>query len=99
MTGFDAGRKVKGRQRHLVVDTLGLLLALRVTSASVQNRVAAAPVVAQAMAKAPGLRKLCTDGADGGQCARAIETAHPTLAVEVVRHPGNRRTGTWQDAR
>jgi len=78
---------------------LGLLLALRVTSASVQNRVAAAPVVAQAMAKAPGLRKLCTDGADGGQCARAIETAHPTRAVEVVRHPGNRRTGTWQDAR
>lgn len=98
MTGFDAGKKVKGRKRHLVVDTLGLLLALSVTSASVQDRDAAAPVVAQAMAKVPGLRKLYTDGAYGGQCARAIETAHPSLAVEVVRHPGNRRTGTWQDA-
>lgn len=35
-TGFDAGKKVKGRKRHLVVDTLGLLLALTITAASVQ---------------------------------------------------------------
>jgi transposase len=97
MSGFDAGKKVKGRKRHLVVDTLGLLLALTVTAASVQDRDAAAPVVAQAMAKAPGLRKLYTDAAYGGQCAQAIEKAHPALSVEVVRHPGNRSTGTWQD--
>ena len=32
MTGFDAGKKVKGRKRNLVVDTLGLLLAVTVTS-------------------------------------------------------------------
>jgi len=54
MTGFDAGKKVKGRKRHLVVDTLGLLLAVTVTSASVQDRDAAAPVVAQAMANSQG---------------------------------------------
>ncbi|EXI71574.1 MAG: Transposase [Candidatus Accumulibacter sp. SK-11] len=47
-SGFDAGKKVKGRKRHLVVDTLGLLLAVTVTSASVQDRDAAAPVVEQA---------------------------------------------------
>jgi transposase len=97
MSGFDAGKKVKGRKRHLVVDTLGLLLALTVTSAAVQDRDAAVPVVAQAMAKVPGLRKLYTDAAYGGQCAQAIEKAHPALSVEVVRHPGNRSTGTWQD--
>jgi putative transposase len=45
-----------------VVDTLGLLLALTVTAASVQDRDAAAPVVAQACAYA-------------GQCAVAIEKA------------------------
>ena len=45
--GFDAGKKVKGRKRHLVVDTLGLLLAVTVTAASVQDRDAAAPVVAR----------------------------------------------------
>lgn len=88
MSGFDAGKKVKGRKRHLVVDTLGLLLAVTVTSAAVQDRDAAALVVAhQAMAKVPGLRKLCTDAAYGGQCAQAIEKAYPALNVEVVRHP------------
>lgn len=96
-TGFDAGKKVKGRKRHLVVDTLGLLLAITVTAASVQDRDAAAEVVAQACGKAPGLQKLYADGAYGGKCAQAIEQAHG-IRVEVVRHPGNRSTGTWQDA-
>ena len=96
-TGFDAGKKVKGRKRHLVVDTLGLLLAVTVTAASVQDRDAAAEVVAQACAKVPGLKKLYTDGAYGGKCAHAIEQTHG-ISVEVVRHPGNRSTGTWQDA-
>ena len=63
LTGFDAGKKVKGRKRHLVVDTLGLLLAVTVTAASVQDRDAAADVVALACAKVPGLKKLYTDAA------------------------------------
>jgi hypothetical protein len=60
-SGFDAGKKVKGRKRNLVVNTMGLLIALTVTAASVQGRDAAA-VVAHACAKAPGLEKLYTDG-------------------------------------
>ena len=96
-TGFDAGKKVKGRKRHLVVDTLGLLLAVTVTAASVQDRDAATQVVAQACAKVPGLQKLYADGAYGGKCKVAIEEAHD-ISVEIVRHPGNRSTGTWQDA-
>ena len=96
-TGFDAGKKVKGRKRNLVVDTLGLILAVTVTAASVQDRDTAAEVVAMAYAKAPGLKKLYADAAYGGQCAAAIEKTHP-IAVEVVRRPGNRSTGTWQDA-
>ena len=96
-TGFDAGTKVKGRKRNLVVDTLGLLLAVTITSASVQDRDTAADVVAKAYAKVPELKKLYTDGAYGGQSALAIEKTHG-ISVEVVRHPGNRSTGTWQDA-
>ena len=96
-TGFDAGKKVKGRKRHLVVDTLGLLLAVTVTAASVQDRDAAAPVVAQACAKVPTLQKLYADAAYGGQCATTIEAAHG-ISVEIVRHPGNRSNGIWQDA-
>jgi transposase len=96
-TGFDAGKKVKGRKRHLVVDTLGLLVAVTITAASVQDRDAAAEVVAQACTKVPGLKKLYTDAAYGGKCAQALEQTHG-ISVEVVRHPGNRSTGTWQDA-
>ena len=96
-TAFDAVKKVKGRKRHLVVDTLGLLLAVTVTAASVQDRDAAAEVVARAFTKVPALKKVYADGAYGGKCAVAIEQAHG-IVVEIVRHPGNRSTGTWQDA-
>ncbi|QLP99029.1 MAG: IS5 family transposase [Burkholderiaceae bacterium] len=96
-SGFDAGKKVKGRKRHLVVDTLGLLLAVSVTAASVQDRDAAAAVVAAASAKAPTLQTLYADAAYGGRSAQAIELTHG-IAVHIVRHPGNRSTGTWQTA-
>ncbi|WP_428829921.1 transposase [Saccharothrix syringae] len=39
--GWDGGKKVAGRKRHIVVDTLGLLVAVLVTPASTQDRVAA----------------------------------------------------------
>jgi transposase len=95
-SGFDAGKKVKGRKRHIVVDTLGLLLAVTVTAASVQDRDGAAEVVAQACRKAPGIQRLYTDGAYGGTCAKAIERDHDLL-VEVIRRPGNRSTGILYD--
>lgn len=62
-SGFDAGKKVKGRKRHLVVDTLGLLLAVTVTAASVQDRDAAPTAVAAACAKYGSIEKLFADGA------------------------------------
>jgi len=96
-SGFDAGKKIKGRKRNLVVDTMGLILAVTVTAASVQDRDAAAAVVAQACAKAPKLEKLYTDGAYSGKCARDIEQQHH-IRVEVVRRPGNGTTGTLHDA-
>lgn len=93
-TGFDAGKKVKGRKRHLVVDTLGLLLAVTVTCASVQDRDGAACVVAQACAKVAGLKRLYADTAYGGQCAMNLEKTHG-IAVQIVRRPSNRVTGTF----
>ncbi len=75
---------------------MGLVIALTVTAASVQDRDAAAAIVAQACAKVPGLEKLYTDGAYGGKCARDIEQLHH-IQVEVVRRPGNGTTGTLHD--
>lgn len=97
-SGFDAGKKIKGRKRHLIVDTLGILVAVTITAASVQDRDAAAAVVEQACQKAPRIEKLYTDGAYGGSRAKALEQTNGIL-VEVVRRPGNGATGTLHDAK
>jgi putative transposase len=96
-TGYDAGKKVKGRKRHLLVDTLGLLLAVTVTAASVQDRDAAAAVVAMGCKKIPGLKALFADAAYAGQCAQALEDTHG-IVVRIVRRSDSRATGTWQQA-
>jgi putative transposase len=93
--GFDGGKKVKGRKRHLVVDVLGLVLAVLVHPANVQDRDGAAPVVEQAMAKYPTLKKLYVDAGYSGECAHALRKTY-RLDVEVVRRPG--KDGTWTDA-
>ena len=93
--GYDAGKKVKGRKRHLVGDTLGLLLAVAVTPASVQDRDGALAPVAQACQANPTITQRYADGAYAGQCAAAIERAHG-ITVEIVRRPS--RWGAWGDA-
>lgn len=92
--GYDAGKKVKGRKRHLVVDTLGLLLAVSVTAASVQDRDGAHPVVAAAMAKYPGIQTLFADSGYAGQCAQTVSQCRG-IRVQVVRHPANKNVGRW----
>lgn len=93
-SGYDAGKKVKGRKRHLLVDTLGLLLSVTVTAASVQDRDGAVPSVAAGCQKYPTLAKLYVDGAYAGGCAQLLRATHG-LDVEVVRHPGNHNVGQW----
>ncbi len=93
-SGYDAGKKVKGRKRHLVVDTLGLLLAVSVTAASVQDRDGAHPVVTAAMAKYPTVETLFVDSGYAGQCAQTVSQCHD-IAVQVVRHPANKNVGRW----
>jgi len=94
--GYDAGKKVNGRKRHLVTDTLGLLLAVLVTTANVQDRDAALPAVDLAKEKVPGIRKLYVDGGYAGQATQQIRQRHE-IDVEVVRHPANRNVGRWHD--
>jgi hypothetical protein len=61
-----------------VVDTLGLLLAVSVTAASVQDRDGAHSVMAQAMEKYPSVATVFVDSAYAGQCAQTVSLAwHP----------------------
>jgi transposase len=85
--GWDGGKKVAGRKRHIVVDTMGLLVAVLVTPASTQDRVAARSL----------LRRLCGIGgkrvalvwADGGYTGPLIGWARKVLGlvVEIVQRP------------
>jgi putative transposase len=66
--GYDAGKRVKGRKRHLVVDTLGLMLAVVVHSAGLQDRTGAKLVLAALAAGGfPRLRLLWADGGYTGK--------------------------------
>jgi len=60
--GFDAGKKVKGRKRHILVDTLGLLIAVVVTSANVQDYHGAKPVLKKVKDRCPRLKVVWVDG-------------------------------------
>jgi len=91
--GYDAAKKVKGRKRHLMVDTLGLLLVVLIQTADVQDRDGAMPVVVAGKAKYPSVVKLYTDGGYSGTRSDAIRVRFPDLDVEAVRHPGNRTVG------
>ena len=95
-SGFDAGKRVKGRKRNVVVDSMGLVLAVVVTAASVQDRDGARPAMAIACAKYTSIETLFVDSAYAGQCAQYLQQEHG-LTVQVVRHPGNRSVGRWHD--
>ena len=68
--GYDAGKKIKGIKRHIVVDTLGLLLVVVVHSAAVQDRDGAKLVLEKAQGQFPRLALLW---ADGGYAGKLIE--------------------------
>jgi putative transposase len=82
--GFDAGKKVKGRKRHILVDVLGLLVAIAVTAASVQDRDATPTLLEAAKAAAPRLEKVLVDGAYNGEVV-ATAGRECGVAVEMVK--------------
>jgi len=68
--GYDAGKQINGRKCHLLVDTLGLLLIVRVTVASVQDRDAARLLLRNLPGHCKKLRKI---GVDGGYSGRLVQ--------------------------
>ena len=66
LSGFDAGKRIKGRKRHIITDTCGNLLACTVHSASIQDRDGASGVLTRLHRKAPNLRLIFADGGYAG---------------------------------
>ncbi|MGW7721287.1 IS5 family transposase [Streptomyces chartreusis] len=87
--GIDAGKKIVGRKRSIITDTLGLLLAVLVTAAAVQDSTAGRTLLEQAAIDHPTLRKVWVDG---GYRKHFVEHA-ATLGIDleiVQRTPGTR---------
>ncbi|MBC7226963.1 MAG: IS5 family transposase [Thermoflexales bacterium] len=65
--GYDAAKKVNGRKRHLLVDTLGLLLMVIVHAANIQDRDGAKLLLEKAQGRFPRLRLIWADGGYAGK--------------------------------
>lgn len=80
--GYDAGKKVKGRKRHILVDTMGLLLSVVVLAANIQDRDGAKTVCTHARRKLPRLRLLWADGGYAGKLVDWVyDTCHWLLTI------------------
>jgi transposase len=82
--GFDAGKKINGRKRHIAVDVMGLLLVIVVTAASVQDRDAARELLWHLRSR---VRTITLVWADGGYAGKLLDWAQANLrlTVEIVK--------------
>jgi transposase len=84
-TGYDAGKKVKGIKRHIVVDTLGMMLAGQIQPANVQDRDGALPLLKEARRLFPFVEKIFADGGYRGQATAAAVAALGEWELEIVK--------------
>ena len=82
--GYDAGKQVKGRKRHILVDTMGLLLMVIVHAANIQDRDGAKWVLEKAK---QCFGRLCLIWADGGYAGQLVDWVRCTCdwMLEIVR--------------
>lgn len=86
--GYDGGKKIKGRKRHILVDTMGLLLAVVVTPASTPERDGAQVLLSQYLNVFNWLRVIWVDsGYSGPAFAQWVSSLKQKLKIEVVKRP------------
>jgi putative transposase len=78
--GYDAGKRVNGRKRHIAVETRGLLLAVLITGAGMQDRDGARPLLWALHVCFPGIRLVW---ADSGYAGKLINWAAGQLKLTV----------------
>lgn len=90
--GIDAGKKIVGRKRSIVIDTVGLLLGVLVTAASVQDSTAGRTLIEQIAAEHPTIRRTWVDGG----CRQHLVEHAATLGIDkhIVRRAPTTRGST-----
>ena len=84
VSGFDAGKKVKGRKRHIIVDTLGLI-GLVIHSAAIQDRDGAPEALKAIRHRWPWLRHVFADGGYAGPKLRSALAGLGDWTIEIVK--------------
>lgn len=85
--GFDAGKRIYGRKRHIVTDTNGLLLAVHVHPANVQDCHGAVPLLKDLRRRFPKLRHVFADGIYRGQQLLKALSECGRWTIEIVERP------------
>jgi putative transposase len=89
--GFNAGKKTKGRKRHIVTDTQGNWLQIQVHPADAQDRGGAVELIAVLGSLHPWLRHLFANGDYAGEKRQTALAAHGKWKIEVAkRSPGTK---------
>ncbi len=83
--GYDAGKKIKGRKRHIITDTLGLLVGAKVHTADVQDRDGAPKVLAEIRSSFPWLRHVFADGGYAGDKLRHALAGRGDWTIEIIK--------------
>jgi putative transposase len=89
--GYDAGKKVKGRKRHILVNVLGLLLVVLVLAADIQDRDGGLKVLSTLHSVYPTVTKVWADGAYAGNLVQHAR-AELNIDVEIVKTPPGTHT-------
>lgn len=86
--GYDAGKKVKGRKRHILVDCLGLVLLVVVHAASIQDRDGAQLLLEGLRSRFHRLVLIWADGGYAGQLIDWVRGLRPRrkIKLEIVKH-------------
>ena len=83
---YNAGKRIKGRKRHILTDTDGRLLAVEVHAADVQDRDGAKGVLKRSRRRFPFVEKVYADGGYAGRLVKwAQDKTH--VALEIVKRP------------
>jgi putative transposase len=88
--GFDAGKHIKGRKRHVLVDTLGLLLGVQVTSAAISDVAGARQLWRQLGGVGKRLHRVWVDGTYRGPLVDWVLSRSHCQITPMVRPPGQK---------
>ncbi len=83
--GFDAGKKINGRKRHIVTDTLGFMVGLVVHGADIQDRDGAPEVLKSIRARWPWLRHVFADGGYAGPKLKGAMRPFGDWTIEIIK--------------